>query len=114
MKTTLVIFVFVTIAALIAVVLTACESSSRVADSTAIAQPKININLDESSAVQIAEIILVRVYGKQVLNEKPWQVTTTDRTFTIEGSFPEGYKGGVASLHINRANAEVISIVHEK
>ncbi|MFA7235626.1 MAG: NTF2 fold immunity protein [Phycisphaeraceae bacterium] len=113
MKTTLVIFMFLTSAALIAIALTACESPSRVADSTAIAQPPININLDESSAAQIAEIIFVRAYGEQVLNEKPWQVTKTDHVYVIEGSpLPEGYQGGVASLQINRDNAEVIAISH--
>lgn len=112
MKTSLILFVL-TIAALIAIALTACESSPRVADSTAIAQPKININLDESSAVQIAEIILVRVYGEQVLQEnKPWHVTTTAHTYKIEGTLPEDHLGGVALFEISRDNAEVISISH--
>ncbi|MHB1156029.1 MAG: NTF2 fold immunity protein [Phycisphaerales bacterium] len=114
MKTTLVIFVFVTSAALLAVALTACDAPPRVTAPTTDAQPGINLDLDESSAVRIAEIIFVRVYGEQVLKEKPWQVTKTDRAFKIEGSLPDGHHGGVASLQISRDNAEVMMVPHGK
>jgi hypothetical protein len=74
----------------------------------------VNIDLDEQSAVQIAEVVLVRVYGKKVLGQRPWNVTKGESAFKIVGSLPKGWDGGVASIEINRRNAQVISIIHEK
>jgi hypothetical protein len=75
---------------------------------------EVDVDLDEASAIQIAEIILVRVYGKDVLEERPWNVTNNGDVFRIEGTLMEGTLGGVAEIEINRTNAEVVSIIHGK
>lgn len=77
-----------------------------------------DLKLDETSAVKIAEVIFVKVYGEKVLKEKPWKVKLEqdDTIFHIEGTFnrPKGTKGGVGEIRIKRSNAEVVSIMHGK
>ena len=92
------------------------ESLSATQPSDEKLQRKIDVKLDEKSAIQIAEIVLLRVYGERVLKERPWKVTKNDGTFIIKGNWKEwkGHKGGVASICINQKNAEIISITHGK
>jgi hypothetical protein len=73
---------------------------------------KVDVDLDRESAIQIAEIVLTRVYGKDVLNERPWQVSEVQNIFKIEGTLPMGYVGGVAEIEIRRTNGAVVSIIH--
>ncbi len=77
-----------------------------------------DLKLDEASAVKIAEVIFVKVYGERVLQQKPWKVKSEkdDSIFFIEGTFnlPKGTLGGVAEIRIKRSNAEVVSIMHGK
>ncbi|HTU24230.1 MAG TPA: NTF2 fold immunity protein [Pirellulales bacterium] len=75
---------------------------------------KVDLELDEKSAVQIAEIILAKVYGQKVLQEKPWQISSDKTAFTIEGTFHGQGFGGVARIRISRATAEVLEVIHGK
>jgi hypothetical protein len=85
------------------------------ADGLASRQQPIDINLDKESAVKIAEIILVKVYGERVLRQRPWQVAETKSSFTITGTLPKPRaKGGVATIRISRRTAEVSGIEHGK
>ncbi len=77
-----------------------------------------DLKLDETSAVKIAEVIFVKVYGAKVLSQKPWKakLEKDDTIFHIEGTFnlPKDTYGGVAEIWIKRSNAEVVSIMHGK
>jgi hypothetical protein len=76
-------------------------------------EDKVDVNLDRESAIKIAEIVLVRVYGKAVLEERPWKVTLKNGVFRIEGTL-HYEKGSVATIEIDQANARVVRIVHYK
>ena len=52
---------------------------------------------DEDLAVKIAEIILVKVYGERVLDERPWIITSSDSSIIFEGTL-KTRKGGVALI----------------
>ncbi|HEX4142627.1 MAG TPA: NTF2 fold immunity protein [Pirellulales bacterium] len=75
---------------------------------------KVDLKLDKKTAIQIAEIVLVKVYGNDVLKQKPWNVTADETSFTIEGTLPKESVGGVARIRVHRANAEIIEIIHGK
>jgi hypothetical protein len=102
---------------LIAILVIASSAPSKIPALTAFCEDKmddkVNVDLDESTAVQVAEAVLVRVYGKEVLDEKPWNVTSIKRGFRIEGTL-RASKGGVAEIEIDRTNCEVILIAHGK
>jgi hypothetical protein len=72
----------------------------------------VDLNLDQETAIRIAEIILVKAYGKEVLKQRPWNVTKTGKVFRIVGTIKA--PGGAAKIEISQTNAEVISIIHEK
>jgi hypothetical protein len=73
----------------------------------------LDIGLNQESAVKIAEIILVNVYGEKVLDERPWNIKSSDSSFILEGTLKTDV-GGVASIEISRKNAEVLRFMHGK
>jgi hypothetical protein len=78
------------------------------------AAEKVNLRLDEKTAEAIAEIVLVKVYGPEVLKQRPWIVATTDTSFKFNGRLKENEVGGVAEIEISKRNAAVILIRHGK
>ena len=75
---------------------------------------KVNLDLDEKTATQIAEIVLVKIYGDHVKEERPWKVSKEGAVFKIVGTFKGIGVGGVALIRINRTNAEVVEVTHGK
>lgn len=75
----------------------------------------VDLQLDEASAVKIAEAIFVKVYGERVLSERPWKTALEqdDSVYHIRGTL-KTTKGGVPEIRLKRSNAEVISICHGK
>ena len=77
-----------------------------------------DLKLDEASAVKIAEVIFVKVYGEDVLSQRPWKVRleADDSIFHIEGTLDTSKeaRGGVGEIKIKRSNAEVVSMMHGK
>ena len=83
----------------------------------------MDLKLDKDSAVKIAEIILVHIYGKSVLEQRPWEITETETEFKIKGTLrlPLSDKnqivvlvGGVAEIVIRKSDACIIRYTHTK
>jgi putative effector of murein hydrolase len=75
---------------------------------------EVNLDLDEHSAIQVAEVVLVRVFGERVLEERPWVVVKKEKVFKISGTLMKHARGGVAEIEINQRNAAVVSLQHGK
>ncbi len=73
----------------------------------------INLDLKKDTIVRIAEIILEDIYGKDVLNEKPWVITEMPNAYKIMGTLRTS-KGGVAEIIINKTNGCVEKCIHGK
>jgi hypothetical protein len=70
---------------------------------------------DERTAISVAEAILYPIYGeKQIISERPFHATLKKGTWTVSGSLPQGWEGGVATICINQHTGQVISYVHGK
>ena len=74
----------------------------------------INLNLDEQTAIKIAELILVKIYGKDVLKQRPWNIFDNGSTYEIRGTFNKLGFGGVAKIIINKSNGQILYYVHGK
>ncbi len=78
----------------------------------------INLKLDRKTAVKLAEIILVKIYGEKVLKQRPWLVTDNKTEFKIKGTFHQNSKhsrkGGVAEIVIRKSDAKVLHYIHGK
>lgn len=70
---------------------------------------------NKETAIQVAEPILFGVYGKEnILAEKPYKISNSRNYWIIEGSLPDGYKGGTFLIILDSRNGEIIKITHGK
>lgn len=72
---------------------------------------------DSTTAVKIAEIIWLNVYGENVLDTKPYKAKLIDnKVWIVEGTLNKGadYDGGTPYLEIQKDNCKVIGISHSK
>ena len=70
----------------------------------------------KTDAVKKAEIILVKIYGKQVKKERPYQIFYDEEAgvWLVQGSLPSNMKGGVANIIIENDTGKVLAVWHEK
>jgi hypothetical protein len=70
---------------------------------------------NEQTAVAIAEAILVPIYGReQIDSEKPLKAKLKNGIWTVQGSLPKGWDGGVAIVKLAKRDARIIYVIHEK
>src|SRR3989338_6827297 len=70
---------------------------------------------NEETAIKIAEAVWLPIYGKEVVDrEKPFKATFEGDLWHVEGSLPEGWKGGVAEIEINKSDGKVLRVTHGK
>jgi len=70
---------------------------------------------DNTTAVQIAQILFVRVYGEKVLKKKPFIATLKDgAVWVVEGSIDEGVDGGVPHIEIQKSDGRIVNLYHYK
>jgi hypothetical protein len=81
-------------------------------------QPYVKVeNLIDSEeiALQIAEIILFRNYGEQIIKEeKPYRISSEENVWNIIGSLKKGFVGGHFELKIQKKDGQVILMTHGK
>ena len=70
---------------------------------------------DGETAIRIAEAVLVPIYGaKEVARERPFHPVLSDNTWTVRGTLPKGWVGGVAVIQIDKRDARVTGVSHGK
>ena len=96
----------------IAVALTVLLCSTTLAQAP---QPKNGFIPDEQTAIRVAEAVLSPIYGeKQVASERPFHAALHKNVWTVEGTIPTGWEGGVASIRIDKTSGAIISYIHGK
>src|SRR5450432_1332962 len=69
---------------------------------------------DKEEAVDYAEIILFRVYGKgQIISERPYNIYKARGYWFIDGTVKEE-KGGAFEIIFNSINGQIIRLCHGK
>ena len=82
--------------------------------------PADGIVPDELTATKIAEIVLKRAYGDEIINrELPLRATLrSDNVWIVRGTRPNSYssdsdaRGGVATIEIAKKDGQVIRMSH--
>lgn len=70
---------------------------------------------DAITATAIAEAILVPIYGREnIERQKPLKAVLTDEVWTVTGTLPKGFMGGVALIKICKRNAHILRVSHGK
>ncbi len=78
-------------------------------------KPKNGFVPDERTAIAIAVAVWTPIYGeKQIAGEKPYKARLKDGIWTVEGSLPEGFLGGVAIAEIAKEDGRIIAVIHEQ
>lgn len=69
---------------------------------------------DGTTAVQIAQIIFVRVYGEKVLKKRPFSAVLKKGIWIVDGSLDKGVDGGVPHIEIQKSDGKIIYLIHGK
>jgi len=70
---------------------------------------------DEEMARKIAEIILVSIYGEELIEaKKPFYVKLINDEYWLVKGYLHAQYGGVPYLCIRKSNGEIIKVIHTK
>ena len=70
---------------------------------------------DEKTAIKIAEAVWIPIYGEQqIQSEKPFVASLKNGVWTVAGSLPEGWDGGVAIAEISKRDGRILRVSHGK
>lgn len=83
---------------------------------------------DSVRAVQVAESVLIPIYGFRIYKQRPYKVNITNGTWIVKGRLPKSkdiyengqlvysvtYIGGVFKIEIQKNNGKILSIHHGK
>ena len=71
---------------------------------------------NETTAIAMAEVVLVPIYGDEILNEKPFKaVLKNDSIWVVEGTLSGINKvGGTAYIEINKYDGRILELTHSK
>jgi hypothetical protein len=70
---------------------------------------------DSTTAVQLAQIFFVRIYGKKVLKKKPFVSTLKDgKIWMVDGTLEKGMDGGVPHIEIQKSDGKILALYHGK
>jgi hypothetical protein len=77
--------------------------------------PKNGYVPDEKTAVKIAEAVLSPIYGeKKIEGERPFHAVLKKTIWTVSGSLPAGWDGGVAEIRIDKRTGAILGYIHGK
>ena len=77
--------------------------------------PSLGYVPDETTAIKIAEVILIPIYGKQkIQKEKPFSARLENDVWIVTGHLPKGWLGGIAKVELSKKDAQIISVSHGK
>lgn len=64
-------------------------------------------------AFQVAEAVLINIYGKDIINgEKPFSINLENEIWIIEGHIKDDIKGGVAYMEIRKSDGQILKVIH--
>ncbi len=78
-------------------------------------KPKDGYVPDEQTAIAIAVAVWKPIYGKdKIEGEKPFKAQLKNGIWTVTGSLPEGFDGGVAEADIAKDDGRILRVIHGK
>jgi len=88
---------------------------SQAADPPHIVQPPEGLVSSAETAIAIAVAVWIPIYGRATIeSEKPYRAQLRDGVWTVEGSLPPGYVGGVAEIDIAKRDGRITRVSHGK
>ena len=69
---------------------------------------------DELTARKIAEAVLLPIYGKEIISQKPFKVELIGDVWVITGVRKELALAGVVHIEIQRSDCKILKVFHGK
>lgn len=70
---------------------------------------------NEETAIKIAEAILIPIYGKDILQKRPFTAKLVNNKFwRVEGTLNLDELGGVPVIEIQKTDCKIIKVTHTK
>lgn len=70
---------------------------------------------DSITAVEIAKVIFVRVYGEKIMDRSPFNAVLKDgNIWVVEGTLEAGLEGGVPYIEIQKSDCKILKVTHGK
>lgn len=70
---------------------------------------------NESSAIKLAEIVWLNVYGSDINNDKPFKAKLKDgKVWIVEGTLNSNGFGGVPYIEIQKSDGRILKVIHGK
>jgi hypothetical protein len=70
---------------------------------------------DAATAIKIAIAVWEPIYGRDnIAQKKPFHATLKDGIWTVEGSLPKGWVGGVPEAEIAQKDGRILRVSHGK
>lgn len=70
---------------------------------------------DKKHAISIAEPILFKIYGKDlIISERPYVAYYIDKYWIISGTLPKNYIGGTFVIILDSRDSKIMRITHYK
>ena len=70
---------------------------------------------NKETAIKVAEIILVPIYGEDILKKKPFSARLiNNKIWRVEGTTDLDKIGGVPIVEIQKCNCKILSVSHTK
>ena len=78
--------------------------------------PKKGFVPDEKTAITVAEAVLIPIYGEKLIaSERPFHAVLNGKgVSTVQGSLPDGWAGGVATVRLQRQDGRILYVMHGK
>ena len=74
-----------------------------------------NYVANEETSKKIAEAIWLPIYGEKIYDQKPYLATLLDdEIWVVKGTLPEGKRGGVAYIEIQKSDCKILKVTHGK
>ncbi|MBN2007788.1 YbbC/YhhH family protein [candidate division KSB1 bacterium] len=78
-------------------------------------RPKDGFVPDKDTALKIAEVIWLPIYGKSIYDSKPFTAKLkNDSVWIVEGTLPDDWDGGVPYIEIQKSDCKILKVYHSK
>ena len=68
---------------------------------------------DATVAIKIAIVVWEPIYGKeQIANEAPYRASLSNGVWTVAGTLPKSWVGGVATADIAKEDGKILPVSH--
>ncbi len=72
---------------------------------------KNGVVTNEETAIKIAEVIWLSIYGDQIYKQKPFKAISHDSVWVVDGTVHEQY-GGAPHIVIRKKDGKIMDVTH--